>query len=363
MQFKILTYINFFFLFLIMQFSLLNFHCKKPTPPDIDDTPKPGKRDYTWTIDTLAYPGSFQTLMRDIWASSPTNVYVVGHNDQGGQGTMFRFDGNKWRAVDLGSIIIGGITLSAIYGFGPNDIYVVGQRIYDNPAPPPNFLDSSLIIHFDGTKWSEIQIVRARHLSCIWGASPNDVWFGGSWGSLYHYDGIKTKKIQFDSLASLAYIAGFSPTNIYSTCVKKNDFVSPEDSSLYLLYHYSGESWLPIDSFIITPNNLIRKFGLSLWGSENGRLYSASYGVYILENGIWRQLLSSDWPVSVRGSSDQNIYAVGGLGRIFHWNGIDWKRWVEIEDQNKILTRLWTNNVETFIIGHDGYKTFIIHGR
>jgi hypothetical protein len=47
-------------------FACLHHGCKETPPEPPDDTPKPGKCDYVWTVDTLAYPGSFQTLMRDI---------------------------------------------------------------------------------------------------------------------------------------------------------------------------------------------------------------------------------------------------------------------------------------------------------
>lgn len=72
-------------------FLMLQMSCKeKIVGPEFKDP-----RTYTWIIDTLAYPGSFQTSMQDIWGSSPNDVYVVGHNDRG-FGKMFHFDGKQW---------------------------------------------------------------------------------------------------------------------------------------------------------------------------------------------------------------------------------------------------------------------------
>ncbi len=352
---------------LLILLCFLSLGCRdKGTEPPQGSTP--GKRDYTWTVDTLAYPGSFQTLMIGIWASSPKDVYVVGHNDQAGWGTMYHFDGSKWTPVSLlanqGGTINQGFDLFAIYGFASNDIYAVGLYSYDNPTPPPNSLDSSLIIHFDGSQWREMQLPeRGSYLASVWGASPTDVWFGGSYGTLYHYDGVSIKKTSFDSLTGFEYIAGFSASNVYATCDREVDFSQPYDSSFYLLYHYDGQSWTPVDSFAINPSENTWKFGLSLWASPHGTLYSANYGVYLLNNGLWSQVLANDWPLRMSGSSEQNIFAVGDVGRVFQWNGTDWKRWTEIEDQNKILTGVWTNNVETFIVGYNGLVTFIIHGK
>jgi hypothetical protein len=49
-------------------------------------------RIYTWHVDALDFPGSFQTLMRSILGSSPKYAYVVGHNSLP-LGKMFKFDG------------------------------------------------------------------------------------------------------------------------------------------------------------------------------------------------------------------------------------------------------------------------------
>ena len=84
---------------LIIIIVFLNVSCKEEpiTPPD-NKVKNP--REYSWTIDTLSYPGSLQTFMRDIWASSPSDVYVVGSNDQA-YGHMFHYDGKNWTAVNL----------------------------------------------------------------------------------------------------------------------------------------------------------------------------------------------------------------------------------------------------------------------
>jgi len=100
--------------------------CKHVSEPPVVKSP----REYTWTIDTLAYPNSFQTSMRDIWGSSANDVYVVGHNDQA-FGKMWHYDGSRWEPVRL-HILEGGPlpnigSLSAIYGFSANDIWAVGE--------------------------------------------------------------------------------------------------------------------------------------------------------------------------------------------------------------------------------------------
>ncbi len=130
----------------LLSLAALLHACKEdggPPPPTTKDP-----RTYSWTVDTISYPGSFQTNMRGIWASSPTDVYIVGHNDRA-FGIMFHFDGTDWTNVQLNQSEGGTIyppigELSKVFGFSSNNIYAVGSRYGD----PPRTRDSSVIIHF-----------------------------------------------------------------------------------------------------------------------------------------------------------------------------------------------------------------------
>jgi len=193
-------------IFLIVVFILpfIITGCKK-SDGVIDVQPVKDPRTYTWTTDTLGYPGSSQTLMYDIWGSSPNDVYAVGHNSQN-RGLMWHYDGNKWTNVHLitdeGGQIFAAIDLTSIYGFSSTDIYAAGSIIGYNPNPPPTFIDSSLIIHYDGTAWKQQNITSGQALRNIQGSSSTDIWASGIFNTLYHYDGINWKKdgIIFQSL-------------------------------------------------------------------------------------------------------------------------------------------------------------------
>ncbi len=146
-------------LFPIVLAGLAAEGCKKDTtvaPPPKQEPKDP--RTYTWTIDTLQHPESFQTMMMRIWGSDPKNVYVVGHNDVGKR-KMYHYNGERWEVVPLTQNEGGPIerpNLSDIFGFGPSNIYAVGDRPIANPNPPPNTIFASLIIRFDGAQWRDI---------------------------------------------------------------------------------------------------------------------------------------------------------------------------------------------------------------
>jgi len=356
-------------IFLLVSLALVIFlglECKKK-PTENDDDDKPGRRDYTWTIDTLSYPGSLQTTMYDMYAVNAKNIYVVGHNDQN-RGHMYHYDGNTWKPVGLhtseGGQISGAISIFAIYGFGANDIWAVGSRSFSNPTPPPIWYDSSLIIHFDGNQWSEVSIVRGKGtLQGIWGSSANDVWAGGVYGTLYHYNGIVWTKIDADT--SLWFLTfGGKANEQYALAYNRKDTAGYLATIHYLL-SYQETSWTIIDYFAELSYAQWTFGHYSIRYMEN-EFYSAGYGVFKKKNNSWNTLFDSgnNTFLDVFGTRKKNIFAVGIYGIVYHYNGTDWKKIQELYNVSlSYFSSGWTNEKEVFILASDNYKTYIYHGK
>jgi hypothetical protein len=350
--------------------AFLAMTCEKsPTGPE----PVKDPRTYTWTIDTLAYPGSFQTEMRDIWGSSPSDVYVVGHNFLN-SGLMWHFDGAKWTDVKLstmqGGTIAGAIDLSAIYGFSANDIWAVGEHLSSNPMPPPNFLDSTLIIHYDGVQWREENLQRGRGLWSISGVPPDDLWACGTDGTLCHHDGSAWKR---DSVAlavppdgslllwdiktkslSEAYMIGNVTQNALARIIT-------------FFFMRNGGVWSLVDSFFVQPGHVEVKFGQNgIWVSPQGTLYSFGPHIFRWIGSSWVKVYDIiDALRRMAGTSDESIFAVGDFGNILHYNGSDWYQFNELKNPNVVYSSVWTDGKEVFVVGYfnDGSKTMILHGR
>jgi hypothetical protein len=309
--------------------------CRDNEPVQPPTTKDP--RTYTWTVDTIAAPGSLQTSMRDIWGSSPTDVYVVGHNETG-YGKMYHYDGHAWNMVRLvtaeGGLIAGPIDLSAITGFGPNNIYAVGERWYSSTIP-----DSSLIIHFDGTSWRELPLVRGGILQAIGGGSPNDLWAGGSFGpSLYHITNQLARLVGNDPSFQYASFAGVSASDVYA-----------------LAYQLDGT----------TP-----PFGnMGLWIDQgSGQIYSVGDGgAFAKRQQGWEKLVDTQHGslLDIFGTSNMNIFTVGTGRMVFHYNGTDWQRLTQLESltNSYYFSGVWTDGNEAFIVGTNGYMSFVLHGK
>lgn len=104
---------------------------------------------FNWTVDTLHYPGSMQTMMSSVWGTSPTNVYTCGHNFRN-YGQLWHYDGVSWKDIDPSPVIKGSYDLSCVYGFNTNDVWTVGSRL--KTASSSSILNFPLIMRFDGNK-------------------------------------------------------------------------------------------------------------------------------------------------------------------------------------------------------------------
>lgn len=337
--------------------ALAFFTCKRNTVGP--DDPKLGKRDYVWSIDTLTYPGSFQTNMRSMYGTGSDNVYIVGHNDIN-RGKMYRYNGQQWSAVVLtaseGGSIQGAIDLTEIHGSGPNDIWAVGEETYYDPITM-QFSDSSLIIHYDGSQWRKVNIPKRRALYCVWAVAPNQVFAGSADGVLYQYDGASWTTFELGEFF-FSSIAGISVTQAYAMG-HRNEVVPPIDSSGSFLFRFNGNSWVVIDSVMSIPGSPPRHFGFRLI-SYSGSLYSSGLDIYKYENSVWRKLF--DGPVATFSAfGSNNIIAVGES--VFHFNGQDWYEYLQFRTSDAGYWGCYFSGEEVFVVGTNGFISFILHGK
>jgi hypothetical protein len=202
-----------------------------------------------------------------------------------------------------------------------------------------------------------------RGLASVWGANSQDVWAAGYYGSLYHFDGLSWQRVLIDTTLSFGNIFGLSSTDIYTACARILDKDNQRDSTQYLMYHYNGSLWFPIDSFYEFPGYYQERFGFNLWGTTTS-IYSAYQAVYKKTGSSWTSILNTGLPFySVFGTDDNNIF-IGGYGnQIYHFNGTNWSQFNQFSDATKFCTSIWCNGKEAFIVSGDGSKAWIFHGK
>ena len=177
-RFLLTSKTKFVSLFIVL-FIFININsCNGVTEPEI----QPGRRDYVWTIDTLAIP--FMSFSR-IWGSAADDVWIVG---------------------------------------------------------PGGDLDKT-IYHYDGVKWKTDGISRPLSLLSVWGFGKNNVWFGGMDGRLWYYDGNNLKEhSRFETTREknigFQEIWGDSPSNIFAA-----GYSGDEENRTAVMAHFNGSTW------------------------------------------------------------------------------------------------------------------------
>ncbi len=328
----------------------------EPPPP-----PK-SPREYSWTVQEISSP-YFQVLATDVWGSATNDVYVTCLSGGTRGYKLFHFDGSQWSEVDIAQFGSSQVSfdLNAISGFDQMDIWAVGVRWYSNPSPEPNYLDSSLVIHFNGSQWSEVSVTpKQRMLKSIGAIFPSDIWFGGLDAAVYHYDGLAVRGDSLGALISdkgghnliVGWFEGNSSGNLFAFF---NDFTT----GYFHFLNRSGNNWSELDSQFATQT--------SLWISPSGRLFSTFYGhgLYVWDGQAPWTPFYTEGNASVRlfGKTDNNIFVTGPQGGLHHYNGTDWYKFKNLESTTISFIDVWTDGSEVFVIGDDGFRSYIYHGK
>jgi hypothetical protein len=211
-----------------------------------------------------ADPSSQDITLRAIWGTSATDVFAAGSWFDGLEvhGYVVHYNGTQWSPMDLGGA--DAIRLSDVWGSSSTDVYAVGQYSPEDAEPGD---ERAVILHYNGTSWSEVLREGSVALAHIWGASATDVYATGSSGSsgaVWHYDGNTWSALTVPATSRLGPIWGSSSTDIYVV-----------SSTPGKLWHYDGSTWKEIDTGSSS--------GLAdIWGSSASDIFTVGSGGTIL---------------------------------------------------------------------------------
>lgn len=317
--------------------------CSTTEPPD--DDIKPGRRDYTWTVDTLK-PAEGRSLPSRMW------------------------------------------------GANANDVWAVGLA----------YLNAYCIWHYDGSSWVNYTPDKYIDPRGIWGTSSDNIWIGSTDGAFWHYDGTTWNKFSETVIPNFQQfivqsMCGNNPNNIYAV-----GYADSIDGSTYkaIIMRFDGVKWsqvnIPViknslnkilydkvtNKFLITSwifnqsNELIYSFdGINLeniFSTQEGtsiymigeNIYSVVKSIiYKYQNNRFESLIdfsTTNYAGAAYGRNEKDFFTINWDG-IGHYNGTD------------IVTIYpkWTNDwspsggivfeKDVFFIWEDSYNTFIVHGR
>ena len=280
--------------------------CKSPTGPKQDNL-QPGRRDYTWTVDTLNIP---YTVLESIWGSSPTDVWAVGPGGDKDK-TLYHFTGQQW----INDGISRPLDPCAVFGFSQNDVW---------------FGASNTIWHYDGNSISDFQDYTISNcwiagILHIWGVNPNNVYAAGfadsntiHRGTIQHFGGTRWQT-EYLSKKNEEYVRIFQDAinnNIYVLSFKNNENNNTDST---IIYQFDGKNVKEIYSSDFLAGHFSN---LSVIAS---RVYFVlDNGVYLYNNGFTLQFnvgnQSFDRNISGRNREDIFLSMRDGIA---HYNGTD----------------------------------------
>jgi len=328
----------------------------------------------TWKCDTLMYTNSAQTMLQGFYVNSTTSIWAYGHSDVS-RGQLWKYDGSSWNPYpifnDISSSTLG---FSRIIGFGPDNIWLVGQRNYwdyqDKRSNKP------LVIYYNGFKWNEITVNINnfdKGIYAICGNSSAELWMGSEKGYLVRYTGGQwsqdTLKLKIPTTTNAAIRDMVMYNNKPFILLTQNDGVLGFIKAHYFTGSY--KNWTLLDSTVVDQTHYYFTGGNEgLYVSKTGRLYSfGDNGVWEWLNSKWQQVLSGYFTTGgMFGVGDNYIFAVGSDS--YFYDGVKWKKLDFLESHNSdqiYYTNVWADGKEVFITGFStgGFpnKTFMWHGK
>jgi hypothetical protein len=303
---KIIKRLGFLFPFFIF------LSCHNPVKPD---NVAPGRRDYTWTIDTIKL-GSFTNLSR-IGGSSPNDLWVVGCGGLAEE-CLWHYDGKKWTSPN----IYVSSSFYGIFGLKGNEVWAgdVSNRIYKY-----------------GGNWSIYQTLplngyKFMVTSNIWGESPSNIFTAGylekgdstnnSTGIIAHYDGKSW------SLLNTPYIN-----------VSFNDIRVQKSTGIFIIQGLSNNNGWYLEKILVYDNKefkeLLSTTYLTQLGYINGEVYMiANKKIYKYLNNtltLWKDFTNTLYYAGFKGRSEKDIIGYG-IGKLVHYNGESWATLLETEN-------------------------------
>ncbi len=321
-------------------------------------------RDFAWSVDTIFSPAG-AVVMKSIWGSSASDVYVVGRADAPGA-SMYHFDGSLWRSVPLtaseGGGIAGKIDLSQVFGFTQTDIIAVGGRT--GGAAPSGTSMSSLVIRFNGSAWSEMSVPPGGGmLYAVWGVYNGEMWAAGSPGTIYRYIGLAWQYALFPDSVVYNSLYGIDENDVYALTTGRSP--GSRDTSFHALWHWNGGVWSIADSLSHVGGRQDRFGTRSVW-SLLAVVYTVGDCLYRRDAPVWNVLVPppGSGPFNAMdGTVNSSLFVVGEGNTAYQVGPSDFYRYPPLTNSAVTYTGVWTNDRETFIVGNDGVRTYILHGK
>ncbi|MBX3262091.1 MAG: hypothetical protein KF782_20570 [Labilithrix sp.] len=238
----------------------------------------------SWTKH-VTVKGSLQA----IWGSGPTDIWI------GGEGGLFHGQGPSPDQIAFAPVELErDLPITSIHGSGPDDVWAVGGRSdFDH--------EESHVLHYAGPTadpadaWRLDPISeRVTEFARVWGATPDEVWLGGTTFLSEPQGAVLVHGRKADGGMA------FEDVPLTNT---RGQFRLVTGGAVLSELFVVGRYWSGIGAAWSGP---IGDAG------DAGRVWDdTTFDTYFGLNAIW-------------GVADDDVWIVGELGRVRHWDGATW---------------------------------------
>lgn len=248
--------------------------------------------DATWEVVAQDQPSS----LLSVWASSSTDVWVVGGDRKDGTGPIVEhYDGTAWTAMPTG---ITGVDLWWVFGFKDGPVFMSGT--------------GGTILRYQNGTFDQLTTPGTLTVFGMWGASPTDLWaVGGNasgGGFAWRFDGTtwtNDADVPADITAqgTIWKVGGRAANDIWMS------------GSAGTMLHWNGSSLDRTDVMVDAPLLSVAgndEFFATVGGQFAGVLYEN-------DGSGWKSKISQSGPLLTGVAvSDAGAYAVGQYGSVLH---------------------------------------------
>ena len=275
---------------------------------------------FVWAETTIGSESS----LNSVFVFDSANIYLTGSD-------LWTLSGNQWVTVPVkdqdGFPIGGALANQRIFGFSPNDFWLVG---------------GSLVYHCTGGGRATLyRLLDGLHvmtstdgiLRASWGTSSKNMYFVGDKGTIIHFDGTTWTNLPKVTPYDLGSIYGTSDHDIWACGWNSSTGKSA-------LLHFNGVSWTsdPLSNTVATENMwACDSAGVTFAYSGGGWLErKRDSGPWIRDSGVPNGLPDgTNIGIGFRGNSPNDIIAAGGWGTVAHWSGKSWKKYDQFFDYSQ----------------------------
>jgi len=339
------------FLFCSISFFLAFFSfysCNTTEPEELNA----GRRDYTWTVDTLLPPESHRYVpfgISNLWGSSPNDMWAVC-SGASSQILLWHYDGYKWSLYpqQLGRDLLG------IYGFAQNNVWI-------------GDLENS-IWHFNGSNWSKAKSLSLPgfdrvDVSYFCGITSNNIYavggadqFNGGTeykGILLHYDGNDWKFVNIPDIRAGFYMV-----------------VRKASTGELLIYGFNSDIGFLDKIFVYDGKNIneiYSDYKEPVLEEMNGEVYvTLERKIYKYNNGnlnFWKDFPGTSFLAFKSGRSEKDFFGASIEG-LLHYNGTDLQAIYKTYPKNIGLYRVFVFEKDVFISAYEEETQlkFVIRG-